>query len=668
MRVQPRTVTLLMGSLLLAGLAGLLGCARPGGTGGTELAASDEVALTPVDIGKPLYTPTEWPDPTTSLPVAAKADPIVIPQCTLIAADKQDVASPQDGIILYVATEVPPSALAKLDPTRLVQNPETKQFYRTLREGDTVQAGQLLAQIDDRKIQAELRAKLAQIKRAEAEREVAKKIVEAADANQKMVLRAGTSSSELDRLKAKVEVDRANSDVEVKGAAIIEANESANMARVQAELHQIRAAISGVVQKIQRHRGESVKFGDTILTIYDTSRLRIEGYVDQQYALQLIRLKEQGKPLIVEPTYVEAPRRVLIGHMQPITAVAVSNQGLILSASEDRTVRVWDQMVQRRILEHPVGVKGLAASPPKAPHHFAVTGADDGRVRIWDLNSRDPLAGPIKEMDIRHQSSISCVAFAPDGSSCASACEREVLIWNTDPSSPDFGKLRYRLPPEQRGLVTAMHLLPQCVLLTVGRDNTLRLWELGQQGAKLLRVIDRRAGDVANLGVNAEGTRVLYDTGKALNVLTLPDRRTEGIIENPTDSGHFSTFALFSPNGRMVLTAGSSDGRLQLWRAPTALVRGTPLRQLAPDRVSLPTCAAFAPDNSIAVTGTQDRKVMIWNLPPADAIDKHLTATLVNIEQAVDSSARQVRITAELPNPSGLLLPGATVTLVAMPD
>lgn len=648
--------------------ATLAGCARPSGTGGADLPTNEQTTLQTVDIGQPLYTPTEWPDPNATLLMAYKADPIVIPQCTLIAADKQDVASPQDGIILYVATEVPPTVLAKLEPSQIVQNPDTKEFYRVLREGDIVQAGQLLAQIDDRKIQAELRAKSAVIKRTEAELEVAKKIVEAAEANQKMVLIAGNSSSELDRLKAKVEVDRAKSDVQVKSAAIIESSESVKVVRVQTELHQIRAAISGVVQKIQRHRGESVKFGDTILTIYDTSRLRIEGYVDQQYALQLIKLKEQGKPLIVEPTYVEAPRRVLIGHMQPVTAVAISNQGLILSASEDRTVRVWDQMVQRRILEHPVGVKGLATSPPKAPHHLAITGADDGRVRIWDLNSNDPLPEPLKEMDTRHVSGVSCAAFAPDGSSCATACEREVLIWNTDKTSPNFGKLRYKLPPEQRGLVTAMHFLPQCILMTVGRDNTLRFWELGQQGARLLRTVDRRAGDVANLGVNSEGTRVLYDTGKSLNVLTLPDRRTEGIIENPTDSGKFSTFALFSPNGRMVLTAGSSDGRLQLWRAPTAMVRGTPLRQLAPDRVSIPTCAAFASDNSIAVTGTQDRKVMIWNLPPADAIDKHLTATLVNVEQAVDSSARQVRITAELPNPSGLLLPGATVTLVALPD
>jgi WD40 repeat protein len=126
---------------------------------------------------------------------------------------------------------------------------------------------------------------------------------------------------------------------------------------------------------------------------------------------------------------------------------------------------------------------------------------------------------------------------------------------------------------------------------------------------------------------------------------------------------NFSTLAQFSPDGKLILTAGGSEGRLQLWRTPTEKRRAYELCQLifpAP-----PTCGAFAPDGSFLVTGTRDRQVVVWAAPSPEE-QAELTATVRLVEKALDSNSHQVRVWADLPAPGGLV-PGATAALVVYP-
>src|SRR5206468_2672805 len=72
--------------------------------------------------------------------------------------------------------------------------------------------------------------------------------------------------------------------------------------------------------------------------------------------------------------------------------------------------------------------------------------------------------------------------------------------------------------------------------------------------------IDRRSGDVAQLGVSHDGTRVLYDQGKELRILNLADKKSVGAIQNATGSANFSTLALFSPDSKTILTSSDAEG------------------------------------------------------------------------------------------------------------
>ena len=96
------------------------------------------------------------------------------------------------------------------------------------------------------------------------------------------------SESEMDHLrllveKGNLEVEQAEHDFTVAGfARRVKANEL-QAAEQKAGNHQIAAPIKGIVVQIQRHQGEWVKPGDTVLRILRIDRLRAEGYLKAKY-------------------------------------------------------------------------------------------------------------------------------------------------------------------------------------------------------------------------------------------------------------------------------------------------------------------------------------------------------------------------------------------------
>jgi WD40 repeat protein len=390
-------------------------------------------------------------------------------------------------------------------------------------------------------------------------------------------------------------------------------------------------------------------------------RLRIEGLVEVQH---LPRLRERLK-VTVRSSQVQGPQQTFTGHLQEITGIAVgqSTAGpVIVSGSEDGTVRVWNRAARReqRVLRHPAPVRAVACTKPGAPAR-CLSGDLDGVARLWDLDGASDV--PSRELKGPHRGAVNCVAFSPDGRTCVTGGEdHQICLWDTA-----TGALRYRFPAGHLGAVTALHFPLPSRVVSAGRDNTLRVWALEGDGVRQEKTLDRRSGDVSQPGVSADGKWLLYDQGDTLHVLSLSGGESAGSLRNST-GGTFTTLALFGPDAGLIVTGGASEGRLQLWRGPAAGGPGYEVRQLAPPDRAPATCAAFAPDGSFLVTGTRSRQMLLWPLPAADEVERPLAAQLTLVERAVESSARQVRVWAELPNPDGRLVPGTTVTLVIHPD
>jgi WD40 repeat protein len=304
----------------------------------------------------------------------------------------------------------------------------------------------------------------------------------------------------------------------------------------------------------------------------------------------------------------------------------------------------------------------VACTPPGTKEQLCLTGAADGSARLWNLAGKG--SQPLRRLEGEHRGAINCVAFTPDGRFCVTGGDdREIILWETA-----SGKEHYRFPAadNHRGAITSLQFTPQGRLISAGRDNTLRIWQVGQKGARLENKVEQRSGDVTTLGVSPDGVQMLFDQGRELRLLSVPGGRLDSSLRNVSGATNFTTFALFSPDGQLVLTAGPSD-HAQLWRAPTRTVRGYELRQLR-YAGSPATSAAFGQlfengkEQTFVVTGHKDGKVLVYEVPGREEIDRRLVAPL-QYDDSVETSARQMRVWVLVPNVGRRLKHGDTATM-----
>lgn len=165
-----------------------------------------------------------------------------------------------------------------------------------IREGQTVEAGSLLAKIDDQ--QAALAVKRAQaeldIAQLEAENElkylVAKKSAEVARSELKRATEAiekfkkSISQSELDRLQLELEKAEIDSQQAKHVQAVAKLTASQKEVELETAQHnlerrRVKAPWAGVVVEVKRELGEWVEPGIPVARMVRMDRLRVEGFL-----------------------------------------------------------------------------------------------------------------------------------------------------------------------------------------------------------------------------------------------------------------------------------------------------------------------------------------------------------------------------------------------------
>lgn len=635
---------------------------------------------------------------------------IIIPNANLVIAEVQDVPSEKDGILLFIGTDVeegevvppekqlPPAQLGflavplksgekpkdgektwthkdvtyrrmrpddELKPNRIALFTDERKV-RKLKRGDVVKKGQLLALVDPKKAFDDVAVRVAKLNGSEADRVGSQEQMKTYLVKHRRILEgeritAGATSQD-ERDATWMQYQKFLNEEKLKAAEVIKAQRELNAGLTDLRMFEIRAGIDGVVKDISKNGvGEAIKVNETVLQIHNPNRLRVEGLLEVQEALKL----KKGMKVIVEASRPESPRLVIPGHLGAVTCVAVSKgkHPVIISGSEDETLRGWDSTTGARLWELEglrSAVRAAACTPSRAKRNLVLFGCADGSARILDP---DNIKEKPRDLSERHQGAVNTVAFSPNGELCATGGDDTYIrLWDTA-----TGKLLHRLRGAHRNSVTSVQFATDKKLVSAGRDNRLAVWDISGNYPKEVRPeFSDRGGEVAQLGVSPDGKTVLFDQGKELRLLSLADKSMEGTLQNPSDDVTFSTLALFSPDGKTILTNGPAAGKLQLWRTPLEQSRASELRQFVWTK-GVATCGAFAPEDNFVVTGTQDRQVLVWSMPEQKEVESRLEANLTLVDLARDTESLKVRVWAELQNP-GWLIPGSRATMVVPPQ
>ena len=172
---------------------------------------------------------------------------------------------------------------------------------------------------------------------------------------------------------------------------------------------------------------------------------------------------------------------ILQSQMDSITALAVAADGQTIAVTgDDGTVKLWDE--QRRELQTiqsslnpevssdafvrsgPYTVNSLSFSPDD---RLIITGADDGRVRLWSRSNRE-----IKAVE-GHSDQGTSVSFSPDGQVASASRDGTVQLWNHQGQAlPTINS------PWFEGSVYSVTFSPDGqVLAAAAANGTVSLWD-----------------------------------------------------------------------------------------------------------------------------------------------------------------------------------------------
>lgn len=309
----------------------------------------------------------------------------------------------------------------------------------------------------------------------------------------------------------------------------------------------------------------------------------------------------------------------LAGHEGPVRSVAFSPNGeLLVSGSEDNSLRVWDVATGagvKTLRGHGSGVRSCTFSPDGK----LILSGDDQRAYVWNLAGYQEVRVLHATVFSGHEDAVLSARFSHDGKKIVTASrDRTASLW--DAAS---GKPLQRFEEGHEFLVSSAAFFPNAKYIATGAgDNSVRLWDTtaGTQIASLAPT-----GRVGTLAIAPDGKWMATGSvGNEVQIWTVADNAGRlAVGDRPTAvlKGHQAMVNAIavSPSGDL-LASGDNNGRIRLWKR-AADGAWNEAGELLGHSMTV-TALRFTPDGSRLISASGDHTCGQWDLAVGQELQK----------------------------------------------
>ena len=299
---------------------------------------------------------------------------------------------------------------------------------------------------------------------------------------------------------------------------------------------------------------------------------------------------------------------IIKGHDGWVEHASFSSDGkLIVSASTDGSIRIWDVATGKQIgnpmTGHDAWVNYASFSPDGT---FIVSASNDCTIRIWDVETGKQIGDPLTG----HTNQVRAASFSPDGKYIVSASDdKTIRIWDVE-TGKQIGK-----PLEgHTSYVRFVAFSPDGKkIASASWDKTIRIWN-AYTGKQIGKPLEGHTNRVMSVAFSPDGKKIASASWD--HTIRIWDVATGELIGKPMSGHHgWVNYASFSPDGKYIVSA-SDDKTIRIWD----------VEELLKESLGDVRSVFFSPDGNSIVSASwgEDGGIGIWDICRGKLIKKHL--------------------------------------------